>query len=297
MTEPILSQRVHILPLGYEYERAIAAMMSVHAVDKALLVISMLNPDPAFVRHQETYTNKVRETLEQRGVTVSVVDTGIFRPSLYIRDLTRIVKAEKEAGNEVFINTSSSGKLVAMASHMVGIAQEAVCYYIYADQYPDGREEQQEHGLSCCDMAQPRMLILPKFRIVMPKPEEALLLECLYVSREHGHEWVRPADTAAFPEKYLWNPPEYLPRKRQYRHTYASEAEQEAAETARLQRISFLSKFRTTFGRVLTARDQIERDPDATRYRLTENGENILFLYGLSERVKYVEGKLVHVGK
>jgi len=302
MTKENLGLRVHILPLGFEYERAIAALMSIHAADKAILVVGTIDQESAFTRLQEQYTKKVAEALMEKGVAVSVVETVAFKMPLYIRDLSRIVKEEKEAGNDVFINTSSSGRFASMGDVLVGMAHGVTCYYVFADGYATTEEEQREYGLSRCSLTEPRLEIVPKCTIVLPKPEEALLLECLYVARNNGQEWVEPGETApvlhaAFPVKYAWNPVDGQPKRRQYRHTYATEAEKIADETVHLQRISFLSKFRTTFGKVLIERGQIERDHEITRYRITEAGENALYLYGLSDQVSIANGKLVYVPK
>ena len=302
MTKENLGLRVHILPLGFEFERAVAALMSVHVVDKAILVVGTRNQESEFSRRQETYTRRVTEALEERGITVSVVETVAFHMPMYIRDLTRIVKEELKAGNDVFINTSSSGRFDSMSAVLVGMAHGVTCYYVYADGYAKTEEEQLTYGLSRCSLTNPRLEIVPKCTIVLPKPEEALLLECLFVARENGKEWVEPWETAAvlhsaFPVKYAWNPPGGQYKRRQYRHVYASDEEKAADETDNLLRISFLSKFRTTFGRVLVDRGQIERDHEITRYRITEAGESTLYLNGMTGLVTYQDGKLAFTGR
>ncbi|HJJ55118.1 MAG TPA: hypothetical protein O0X50_03425 [Methanocorpusculum sp.] len=83
------------------------------------------------------------------------------------------------------------------------------------------------------------------------------------------------------------------PRRRPYRQPFASEEEREASELSCKQRNAFLSKFRATFGRVLIERNQIERDRENACYRITEAGENMLYLKGLTGKVNFVDGELV----
>ena len=63
-----LGLNVHIVPLGFEYERAVAPFER-RNVDKVILVIND-DKDELKAKKQEEYTSKVRQYLEQLNITV-----------------------------------------------------------------------------------------------------------------------------------------------------------------------------------------------------------------------------------
>ncbi|HJJ36886.1 MAG TPA: DUF6293 family protein [Methanocorpusculum sp.] len=293
-----IGQTVHILPLGFEVERALVPFAE-YVPNRVILVIQGNDGTPRgedFYTEQQRYTALVRESLESRGVRVEVMETNTFVLDLFIRDLSRLIRREKEASNTVCINASSSGRFASIAAAIAGMAQDIEVYYVPAVGFAMTEKERREFGVSRCSPST-GIWKFDNYRFVLPKEEEALVLEYLYLAREELHE---PAVSlkeigrllhAAFPDRYPWVPLDEQPKK------YYKQQKGDAYEQYRHNQSKFTIRFKTALADDMTAQQYLERvggERKRVFYRITPTGEYALFLYGISGKIVERNGKLVY---
>ena len=174
-----LAKSVHIIPLGHEYDRAIAPFRK-SGVDRVhLLTIQALDDhEPAMFEKQQAYSHKVEAFLQDRDIEVNVVAVDLFDIHAVMNAVARLVKQERDAGNTVFVNMSACGRLTSVGATLAGMAHDATVYYVHADGYARTPEEEEEHGLSLCTTD--RVERLCNFRFALPSDDEMQLLVELY---------------------------------------------------------------------------------------------------------------------
>lgn len=294
-----LGINVHIVPLGFEFERAIAPFVNRH-VDKVILVFEggdTSNPDDNS-REQKKFTEKVETNLIDKGITVEKVETTTFDLNALIREYSKLIRREKDAGNLVSINISSSGRLASVAAAFAGMAHNINVYYVKATGYSKTEQEREESGVSKCDCENPEVIVLENFQLKLPKEEESLVLEYLYMrKRELKDPWTSPKQIGnilhqVYPERYPWNP--LLERKPKEEFKKENSDTASTAETTdeyskyRTKQAAFLIKFQTSLARDLEAENYIERKNNEKKhvyYQITSSGEYALYLYGLSNKM------------
>lgn len=293
-----LGLNVHIVPLGFEYERAVAPFMK-RNVDKVILVI---NDDRISEKaaEQAEYTEKVKRELEGKHVEVLVRKADTFDLGDSIRVYSQIIREEKEAGNFVSINISSSGRFASVAAAISGMAHDIDVYYVHASEYAKSANELANRGVSSCNLADPEITRLNNFQIQLPSEEEAYILEYLYVKKTGTDSpWASPRDIAEmlhtlYPAQYPWNP---LPEGMKVSRFFTGDNRAEEIEQYRTMQSKFLIKFQKSTGKNLEEGHYIERKGNERKhvfYQITPSGEYALFLYGLSNWISAEEGRIVY---
>ncbi len=124
------------------------------------------------------------------GAAAGTRDRRDLRPGRDVRYPRRfkvvsyLIRTEKEAGNEVYVNMSSCGRKTSVAVTRAAMVHEAPLYYVGADRYATGDGEECEHGLSIVENVRPE--VFQPFRIMMPRPEHVRLLVELFRRKEAG---------------------------------------------------------------------------------------------------------------
>lgn len=301
-----IQRTVHIIPLGFEVERALAPFSNRH-IDKVILVVNNQElpggETEAFPDKQKGYTEKVMAKLKKKEIEVEVVEARSFDMGELIRVLSSLIRKEKDAGNSVSINTSSSGRFASIAAAFAGMAHDIDVYYVVADRYSKSEEEIVSHGVSRCICSDPVVRVIPNFQLMLPEKEEALILELLYVTKMNNllnpdKHWVSLKSIGkmlhdAYPDKYPWRPVEN-PKDLKYKKTSdnSGEAGLEGADeyqTYRDLQASFSNKFQV-IARKFHERNYMRRnesDRKSTSYAIEQSGEYALYLYGISGLIRY----------
>ena len=143
---------VHIIPLGYEYDRAMKPFEDSNA-DRVYILTRWRNPSAAvkMVDDQRYYALKVRNALRKKGIDVKCEPMDLFDFLEVTKSISRIIVKEKAEGNRIRMNMSAAGRLTSVAATLVGMHHDVQVYYVHADDYPDDPDERREHGLSVCD--------------------------------------------------------------------------------------------------------------------------------------------------
>lgn len=186
------TERVHIIPLGHEYDRAIRPF-DTNIASRVYLIVDTgdgtsngkSERDKSMNEIQKkTYTPRVKKYLEKKGIEVRVVETHTFDLEILLQSLTSIIRLEQDQGNEVHINMSSSGRLGAVGAFMAGIAYNVPTYYVHSDYFSNDKERE-EHGVSVCP--EDNISFLPEFKFERPDSTEARILEYLYTAKKDSN--------------------------------------------------------------------------------------------------------------
>ena len=186
-----LGLNVHIVPLGFEVDRVIAPFRN-RQVDKVILVTPEYMDDTEENKKksekQAKYLCNVQKKLRDMNIIVENEETKLFDLNETIRTLSSLIRREKEAGNQVSINISSSGRFVSVGAALAGMAHDITVYYVNANEYSN--EDDFDRGVSRCDLENPSVRKLTNFKLALPNEEEALILELLYViKRDTDNPW------------------------------------------------------------------------------------------------------------
>lgn len=181
---------VHIIPLGHEYDRAVRPFDTAF-VNRVYLVVDTgegtssgkSKRDQAMDKEQkENYTPRVTQYFNERGVEVRIVETQTFDLEKLLITLTSLIRLEKEKGNLVYLNMSSSGRLVAVGAYLAAAAYNIPTYYVSSDYFAKDETERREHGVSVCTSN--KSLFLPNFKFDRPNDAEEVILKKLYSVKE-----------------------------------------------------------------------------------------------------------------
>ena len=188
---------VHIIPLGHEIDRAVAPFTK-NKADRAyiLAVPPDADLDPGMVKKQHYFVGRVTERLQDLGIAVTFVPVAMFDILDVLKVVSCLIRAEKEAGNDVYVNMSSCGRKTSVAVTLAAMVHEAPLYYVGADRYATGDGEECEHGLSIVENV--RTEVFQQFRIMMPRPENVGLLVELFRRKEAGTDGMTSEEIIGF---------------------------------------------------------------------------------------------------
>jgi len=160
-------ESVHIIPLGYEIDRVVKPFEEYKPNRVYLLVTPAYSNCPKEMNdRQEYFTTKVKKDIEERGIEVQTIDVDLFDILQVMKSVADLILREKSKGNRVFVNMSGAGRLTSVGATLAAMAHNATVYYVEADRYSRGEEEEDQHGLSIC--GKPKIKFLKNFRIKLP---------------------------------------------------------------------------------------------------------------------------------
>lgn len=175
-----LRERVHIIPLGHEIDRAITPFRN-HRADRAyvLTVPPTAELDQKMLQKQKHFTQRVCEGLTSLGVTPTLRYCNMFDILDSLRVVSSLIVMEKhQKGNDVFVNMSACGRKTSIAVTLASMVHGVQAYYVTADRYATGDAAylEPEHGLSIVEVG--KIEPLYNFRIMMPDvPSQQFLVE------------------------------------------------------------------------------------------------------------------------
>ena len=176
-----LNERVHLIPLGHEIDRAVKPFNTYRA-ERAYVIVVPDNADldEQMLEKQRHYTKKVCEGLLAAGVHPEVIYCNMFDILDVLRVVSSLIVREKRQGNDVLINMSACGRMTSVAVSMAAMGHGVTAYYVHADRYATGDDAplEADHGLSIVETG--RVEPLYNFSIMMPDAECQLLLCELY---------------------------------------------------------------------------------------------------------------------
>lgn len=172
---------VHIVPLGWEHDRAVLPVLELKA--HRVHIISRNDSE-----ENRYFVAKAKERLlrESQGTEVHVIsiDDCTREFESLVLHLSRIIVEEHARGSTVYLNIGASGKIAAAAAALVGMYHHErihLLYYAPATDYAVLREDPRAafrtHGLS---VGSGDIYELPHFVIQRPSQPAVAALTALY---------------------------------------------------------------------------------------------------------------------
>jgi len=191
-----LQESVHIIPLGHEYDRAVAPFKK-YSVDRVYLLSITKNTgkyEDVMVSRQVHFTNKVIAYFEnERKIKPIVLEVELFDLFEVMKQISAIIKDEQAKGNKVQINISACGRKTSIGAALAGMVHGADVYYVSAETYSLDYDTFEEHGLSICEKG--GTFRFENFEFDLPDDVSQKILVKLYQENVHQeNENVRSTD-------------------------------------------------------------------------------------------------------
>jgi hypothetical protein len=171
-----MEEIVHIVPLGWEFDRVVLPIARLRAHRVYLICDPTGHPKRAY------YLRKSRAKLERDGIDVRTVQVDTFADLAgTMREVSRIVQLELNGGARVHVNISAAGRLGAVGATLAAMAHlkpgHGSIYYVPAIDYPVSEKEQRRHGMSRGMKGDP--IDVPLFELGLPNLPARLILSNL----------------------------------------------------------------------------------------------------------------------
>jgi len=208
MNGPIGEEIVHIIPLGFEIDRAVKPFEMLKA-NRAYILTICEQGKYSREHHQKQnyYLKEVKKRLMDMGIQPVILHTDTFDLLDVLRTISKIITKERNNNNIVYVNMSASGRLTSVGSTLAAMAHGAKVYYVVADRYPRNEEEEMEHGLSICDNL--NITFLENFQLQFPDKAGIKILVELS-KRKKGMmnreilDFLRKSGEEGFKKEYGW---------------------------------------------------------------------------------------------
>jgi len=192
MAESNHPRSVHIIPLGYEIDRAIRPFDSEKAVRVYLLTMKQMEkyntPEEIQMTARERhYESRVSDILTEKGIQVIKKQIDMFNTLEVMREVASIINQEKEQNSVIKVNMSACGRITAFATTLAAMAHDVSLYYVRADKYADSAHDVECHGLSICK--QQRIWSLEKIPLALPDKMKVTVLSLLAGKKEGLFTW------------------------------------------------------------------------------------------------------------
>ncbi|MCA1916463.1 DUF6293 family protein [Methanospirillum hungatei] len=183
---------VHIIPLGYEIDRAIRPFDSEKAVRVYLLTMKQMekynSPEEIQMTARERhYESRVSDILTEKGIQVITKQIDMFNTLEVMREVASIINHEKKQNSVIKVNMSACGRITAFATTLAAMAHDVSLYYVRADKYADSPHDVECHGLSICE--QQRIWNLEKIPLALPDKTKVTVLSLLAGKKEGLFTW------------------------------------------------------------------------------------------------------------
>ena len=171
---------VHIIPLEEEVDRAVRAfeVKGGFKANRVYLLAWLGGIQSSSNLVPEFYPKIVMRRLEALGIEVELVHSNIFDLLSVIREVSRIVRLERDKGNTVYVNMSAGGPFVSVGTAIATMVQDARLYYVRAARYSETAQERKSHGNAI--VTQPQVHFIENFNIQLPDERGKKLLVELY---------------------------------------------------------------------------------------------------------------------
>lgn len=183
---------VHIIPLGYEIDRAIRPFDSEPASRVYLLTMKQMEKyntpeEIQMTKRERHFETQVKEHLIKRGIDVIIYQIDMFDIIDVMNSVASIINYEKKSGSIIKVNMSACGRIAAFAATLAAMAQNVTLYYVRADKYAEKEDDVSCHGLSICE--QKRIWELERIPLALPKKIQMTVLILLAHTDNGLYTW------------------------------------------------------------------------------------------------------------
>lgn len=196
-------ERVHIIPLGYEYERVIKPPQQLNA-DKVVLLTHKSDADAP------DYHDAARKELGAGNIELIERNSNLFDLYTCLGAIAEIIT--NHDGDEVYVNLSTGSKVTAIAGMIACMATGANPYYVSAERY--GPEESEDPPENPVSFGVANIEQLSSYPIDAPSEQTVRILnfiadegpvskkEIIHFGEEHDLEFLRNAEASSMQGKY-----------------------------------------------------------------------------------------------
>jgi len=175
-----VSERVHIMPVGHEYDRIVEPAQSYQA-DLVVLIGHEENDEQGEVCWQD-----VAEGLTEANIEFQERRCNIFDLYDSLGTINEVIANHEE--DDVYVNVSSGSKITAIAGMIASMVMDARAYYVKAKEYSssvDDIEAQADNPL--VPKGIDKATELPKYPIDAPDKDQVTVMEFIKKwSETHG---------------------------------------------------------------------------------------------------------------
>ncbi len=267
-------ENVHIIPLGFERSVAVNPVRTLGGVRAHIITIGSefaKKYDPKMAEKQKYFEKVVVDDLRKMDIDVKVHYADLFDFKMAIGVISRIILQEKSREKEgrkveIYVNISSHGRLVSVASALASWYHGVKAYYGFPDRYAKDESEEKEFGRSICGK-HPRILEVPPIWMLKLSDEERHALKFIYEEKCKGKEFVMLDEII---EEF----------KREFHKTYRSISKDRNESDERRERQEIINKINRRVLNKLESREYIERIKIGRRtaIKITELGEFMTML-------------------
>jgi len=169
-------ENVHIMPFGFERDRIVKVADRSNA-DKVVLLDWLDDIE------RPPYHEAVRQALAESNLEVAEIECNIFDLYETIATITELIVTETEAGNSVYVNLATGGKITAIGGMIACmVTGEAEPYYVRAESYTT-RDEPIGHGIE-------KKMELPNYPMDKPDAQQIEMLGYLVSEFESTREGI-----------------------------------------------------------------------------------------------------------
>jgi hypothetical protein len=131
---------VHIIPAGLEYDRVVKPLLKDFTVSKAYILIN--HPKGKDFGNQKEVIDKFRNSIKKVPLDWEEIEVDIYDFNKTFQTVFSLINKEVLAGNPVYINISSSPKILLVALIMAAFLNkeygEVELFYVEPERYYDG---------------------------------------------------------------------------------------------------------------------------------------------------------------
>jgi DNA-binding PadR family transcriptional regulator len=203
-----MEQIVHIIPLGYEIDRAVKPFESPNGFKaNHIYILTGFKPrysqDEISEKHRY-YFEAVKTRLETLGIQTTLIETSSINFFDVLSKVSYLIKQEQNKGNLVYVNVSASGRLTAISTAIAAMAHGAKTYYIESTAYSNTPEKWLKHGLTIVE--EPTTMFLDQFKFQQPNDLQQKTLVQLYKKQQMTTleiiQYLSDIDSTLFPPNY-----------------------------------------------------------------------------------------------
>jgi len=177
-----MEQIIHIIPLGYENDRAIKPFQIENGFKaNKVYVLSTVQPNETpfeVIQKHKKYVEKVKSAFESLNIEAILINVNTIDLLEVITKISYIIRNEILDGNIVYVNMSSAGRLTSVGATLAGMVHGARVYYVESDDYSETKEEWNEHGMTIVNDV--RIRYLENFKISLPNDLQLMILVKIY---------------------------------------------------------------------------------------------------------------------
>ena len=182
-------EKVHVIPLGFERSVAVKPIRVLGGSRAHIITIGgEYAAKYELYDKQKYFEEAVKRDLEKMGIEVEVHYADLFDFKMAVGTIAKVIVEEKKKGCEIYVNISSYGRLVSVASALAGWYHGARVYYVFPDRYARDEEEERLYGRSVCE--KPMILEVPRVEFVRLTEEERFAISLIYSKIWNGKDYV-----------------------------------------------------------------------------------------------------------